>query len=163
MVYSKCCNCRVIVWLAVYTSSQASRYCVFSMLVLQKRWEAWCYSEKWRRLGIGRSGLGPDSMTNHVTQGESLQLSGRQSSHYCPRGPDRRPVKCLALIFSDPTCRLSDLPFFPVLCTAAFCLWSWSQFLYESFMAYNHSWTFFLLVGQVPGVTYYSSSLLQVM
>lgn len=111
MVYSKCCNCRVIVWLAVYTSSQASRYCVFSMLVLQKRWEAWCYSEKWRRLGIGRSGLGPDSMTNHVTQGESLRLSGRQSPHYCPRGPDRRPVKCLVLIFSDPTCRLSDLPF----------------------------------------------------
>lgn len=103
MAYSKCCNCRGIVWLVVYTSSQASMYCVFSMLVLQKRWEAWCYCEKWRRLGIGRSGLGPDSMTNHVTQGESLQLSGRQSSHYCPRGPDRRPVKYLALIFSDPS------------------------------------------------------------
>lgn len=76
MVYSKCCNCRVIVWLAVYTSSQASRYCVFSMLVLQKRWEAWCYSEKWRRLGIGRSGLGPDSMTNHVTLGKSHSSLG---------------------------------------------------------------------------------------
>lgn len=87
-----------------------------------------------RSLGTGRSGLGPDSMTNHVALGKSLHLSRHLSSHYYTKGSSLKPVNSLALIFSDLVCRLSDLPFFPILGTAPFfffffCLWSSNQFL----------------------------------
>lgn len=73
-----------------------------------------------RSLGTGRSGLGPDSMTNHVALGKSLHLSRHLSSHYYTKGSSLKPVNSLALIFSDLVCRLSDLPFFPILGTAPF-------------------------------------------
>lgn len=100
-----------------------------------------------RSLGTGSSGLGPDAMTNHVALGKSLHLSRHLSSHYYTKGSSLKPVNSLALIFSDLVCRLSDLPFFPILGTAPFFFFFACglqiSFFYETFMACNHSFNIF--------------------
>lgn len=54
-------------------------------------------------LGIGRSGLAPDSMTNHVTLGKSLHLSGHLSSNCYTRDWIENP-SCFLFLFSVILC-----------------------------------------------------------